>query len=928
MTQYVTEALLDQWKKQGKLKGYREVKFLKDSRGGPDPEKDTTKAGTIVSMSGKDAAFMVASGNVEYVKPRKGDVQPNTWKSGFHSHNTQPVKTKSRANPDREILIKRLKEANLSTKRFLKVGEDKAAFELEWEKHLYGPEDLSKYPRWGICGKDGLVLCDVDKPEMIKVFREQLPETLVAVSPRRGLPHFYYKVVGGDVSNKTLFLSPTDEEGAGEIRAQNYYLVAPGTTIKYKDLKTGEQKTGTYKIVEDRPIATISFEKFMEVITPYLGKDSSQRLTREIMEQGAEKGTRHAYGIKYATRLIRYEHLDPVASLDILKRWNQKCKPPMNEKDLERMVRNAVGYAQADTPLIPSTFEEQFWESPELVRHVFSDLGRRVKRDNITKASVFFSGLSTYLSDPLNLFEKGSSGSGKTYNAIETLEYFPQEDIWYLSGMSPKALVHQRSQLLDKDGNEIYLSDRPQKPKVRDFKKDEEGYKKALKEYEQQNKIWSKRLRESYHYINIENRIFVFLEAPDPETMRMLYPILSHDKRRVEYRFVNRTATGGLRTELVVIEGFPTAIFLTTDRKYTEELATRSFTVSPEESTEKFTAANKLTNLKAALPWKCKLETPRFLAIKNLIQNIKEKLKTEDIDVIIPFLALHEPFPKDISRDMRDFSHFTQFLKSFTILHLFQRPVLIMGEKKYVIANNYDVLCCYQIFKELIESTRTGTEKRILNFYRDFIMGNVKLYVSSLTTAFNIKNKVPISDFTIRKWLNRLNEIGYVEKREDEEDKRKNIYIPLVEKPQEKPANVCDYEKKIELLSILEKGFKLWLNEYLLTNSGNVKKNVCSEDEIQSTELTDYILLDEKKALSFEESVFKYLDKPKLSQDSENKPKNICVPEKQVKANNSYFDSKPRTCPVCGGDMPLSQLSNIDGKPACKSCAKKLEISQ
>ncbi|MBA7485040.1 hypothetical protein ES707_20574 [subsurface metagenome] len=585
------------------------------------------------------------------------------------------------------------------------------------------------------------------------------------------------------------------------------------------------------------------------------------------------------------------------------------------------------GTHRDDKPLIPSTFEEQLWKSPELVRHIFSDLGRRVKRDNITKASVFFSGLSAYLSDPLNLFEKGSSGSGKTYNATETLEYFPQEDIWFLSGMSPKALVHQKSQLLDKDGNEFDLADRPQKPKKRDFKTEKE-YDNALKEYEQQKKVFSKRLRESYHYINIENKIFVFLETPDPETMRMLYPILSHDKKRIEYRFVNKTAAGGLRTELVVIEGFPTAIFLTTDRKYTEELATRSFTVSPEESTEKFTAANKLTNLKAALPWKCKLETPRFLAIKNLIQNIKEKLKTEDIDVIIPFLALHEPFPKDISRDMRDFSHFTQFLKSFTILHLFQRPVLIMGEKKYVIANNYDVLCCYQIFKELIESTRTGTEKRILNFYRDFIMGNVKLYVSSLTTAFNIKNKVPISDFTIRKWLNRLNEIGYVEKREDDEDKRKNIYIPLVEKPQEKPANVCDYEKKIELLSILEKGFKLWLNEYLLTNSGNVKKNVCSEDEVQSIELPDYILLDEKKALSFEESVFKYLDKPKLSQDSENKPKNIYVPEKQVKANNSYFDSKPRTCPVCGGDMPLSQLSNINGKPACKSCAKKLEISQ
>jgi len=832
--------------------------------------------------------------------------------------------------PDREVLIQRLKEAGLSPRRFLKVRENKAAFEPEWQNNLYTPEELKDYPRWGIAGGEGLVPLEADKPEMVNILRNILPPTLEVITPRRQLPHFFLKIPDGEIPNKVLHL-PNDEEGAGEIRAKNQYFVAAGTTISYNDLQTGELKTGTYKILHDRPIAEIFSSDFMRAVTPYLGKDSSQRITKDIMQNGAEKGTRHAYGIKYASRLIRYEHLDPVASLDVLKRWNEKCKPPMAEKDLERMVKNALGYAQDDLqddkPLIPSTFEEQLWKSPELVRHIFSDLGRRVKQDNITKASVFFSGLSAYLRDPLNLFEKGSSGSGKTYNAIETLEYFPQEDIWFLSGMSPKALVHQKSKLLDKDGNEIDLADKPQKPKKRDYNEESE-YKKAIEEYKQQRTEFNRRVNGSYHYINIENKIFVFLETPDPETMRMLYPILSHDKRRVEYRFVNKTATGGLRTELVVIEGFPTAIFLTTDRSYVEELATRAFTVSPEESPEKFTEANKLTNLKAALPWKCKLETPRFLAIKALIQKIRETLKNEEIDVIVPFLGLHELFPKDISRDMRDFSHFTQFLKSFTVLHLFQRPVLIIEEKKYVIANNYDVLCCYQIFKELIESTRTGTEKRILNFYRDFIMGNVKLYVSSLTTAFNTKNKVPISDFTIRKWLNRLNEIGYVDKREDDEDKRKNVYVPLVEKHEEKPENVCDYEKQIELLSILEKGFKSWLNEYLLTDSGNVKKNVCSQDEIHNVKLTDYILLDEKKILSFEGSVFKYLDTPKLSWNPENKPKNVCVPEKKAKANNSFFDRKPQTCPVCGMDMPLSQLSNIDGKPACKSCAKKLKAQE
>ena len=860
---------------------------------------------------------------------------------------TQTANTKYAANPDRRTLIQRLKEANLTLKRFLKVGKDKAAFEDKWQNNLYTPEELKNYPRWGICGGDGLVPLEADKPEMVEVLRTVLPPTLEVITPRRRLPHFFLKVPDGEVPNRVLHL-PNDEEGAGEIRAKNQYFVAAGTTIKFNDLKTGELKTGTYKILHDRPIATISHADFMKAVKPYLGKNSEQRITKDIMQNGAEKGTRHAYGIRYATRLIRFEKLDPVAALDVMKRWNQKCKPPMNEHDLERMIKKAMEYAfddqQEDKPSIPSV-----WVSPELVRHIFSDLGRRVKRDNTTKAAVLFSALSAYLSNPLNLFEKGSSGSGKTYNAIETLEYFPQDDIWFLSGMSPKALVHQKSQLLDKDGNEIFLTDRPTKPKKREYKTENE-YDNAVKEYEKQKKIFSERVLGSYHYINIENKIFVFLETPDPETMRMLFPILSHDKKRIEYRFVNKTQSG-LRTELVIIEGYPTAIFLTTDRKYVEELATRSFTVSPEESTEKIGDANKLTNLKAAVPWECKLETPRFLATKRLIQNIKETLKNEQVDVIIPFLGLHEIFPKDVARDMRDFAHFTQFLKSFTILHLFQRHVLVMENKKYVIATNYDVFCCYKIFKELIELTRTGTEKRILDFYHNFVKNKEFCYVAELTSDYNAENKVSISDYTIRKWVDRLNQIGYVEKREDDADKRKIVIIPLVKETTEKRDNACIFENHEDMVSILEKGFNSWLDRYKKTNIGKLNENVYNPKEIHNAELTEHILLNEKTLFSFVENVFQYLSEDVLTPDSENNPKNTCIDQnhifshklnchicgKTLQSNyfkvdnnpvcfNCYFNTKSQTCPICGGDMPLSQLSNVNGKPACKSCAKKLEV--
>lgn len=320
---------------------------------------------------------------------------------------------------DLNILVQRLKEVNLTTKRFLKVNEEKRAFEKEWHNKLYTPEDLKSYPRWGICGRDNLVLVDVDNEEMEKILREKFPATFETISPRRKLPHFYFKVVGEKVQNKTLFLQDK-EDGSGEIRSQNQYLVAPGTIITYRDLKTGEQQTGNYRITQNRTITTLTYTDFMNIVTPYLGKKSSQKLTGEIMRDGCKKGTRHFYGIKYASRLTRYERLDPIATLDIMNRWNQKNQPPMSDKEIQRIINNAVNYAQQEYQEDRGRIEEQVkkmkeeeelkneidetvekWLGKETYHKFLQTIGYTVKRDKITKQFDFLVLISAF-GDPLN----------------------------------------------------------------------------------------------------------------------------------------------------------------------------------------------------------------------------------------------------------------------------------------------------------------------------------------------------------------------------------------------------------------------------------------------------------------------------------------------------------------------------------------------
>jgi hypothetical protein len=168
------------------------------------------------------------------------------------------------------------------------------------------------------------------------------------------------------------------------------------------------------------------------------------------------------------------------------------------------------------------------WRSANLIDYVLSDLDRRVKRDRPTKLSVFFAGLSAYTREPINLFLKGESGVGKSYNVVETLKYFPREDVWFLGGLSPKALIHEHGVLLNKHGEPLDLSEKPIKPKKRDYESEKE-YREALKEYREELKAYAEEIREAYTLINLRHKILVFLEAPEYETFRMLFPILSHD---------------------------------------------------------------------------------------------------------------------------------------------------------------------------------------------------------------------------------------------------------------------------------------------------------------------------------------------------------------------------------------------------------------
>jgi len=572
------------------------------------------------------------------------------------------------------------------------------------------------------------------------------------------------------------------------------------------------------------------------------------------------------------------------------------------------------------------------WQSQNLIEYVLNDLEKRVKKDKATKLSVFFTGLSAYLPEPINLFLKGESGIGKSYNVVQTLQYFPKEDVWFLGGLSPKALIHEHGQLLNKNGEPLDLEDKPVKPKKKDYASEEE-YKEALKEYREELKAYAEEIRNSYTLIDLRHKILVFLESPSYETFRMLYPILSHDTEEIEYKFVDKSERGPLRTRRVRIRGWPASIFCTVDRQYMEELSTRSFTLTPEASKEKIEQANILTNLKASFPWEYTEESEESKTIKALIGSLKRQLTRSKTDVVIPFSNLYELFPKEITRDMRDFTHFTQFLKAITVLHFYQRPFMKLGDKRFIVSTVEDVGKALEIYSEVFETTRTGTEQRILRFYHEIVKTKEGWYLNEITAKYNeLHKEKPLSSDTISLWLKRLSEIGYVDIQKDSEDKRLNVYRPLILE-EEKGEIHRVLKNRGELSSKLEKGFKEWLTKYPKNTPffyyKKISENTWGEAQI-SIEEASRIILGEASTEIFSsisnKGFFGYFSEPNLGLKTEKGFEEERKTEIRGISANSEDELKRNICDKCGVELGV-KLHMVPGKGEmwlCEKCSKEL----
>lgn len=426
-----------------------------------------------------------------------------------------------------------------------------------------------------------------------------------------------------------------------------------------------------------------------------------------------------------------------------------------------------------------------------LIKTVEKYLSTVIADDEPLTKRILRCGLSAYTNDPINLAILAPTSEGKTYTAVKVLEIFPEGDVIFIGRMSPAALIHDRGTLVDSKNHEIESELRSLRNELN--AESDKGRKSEILEQIQ------KRYTDSRKLIDLTGKILLFLDSPNIELWDRLKPILSHDKKEIEFRIADKGKNGELRTSHVVIRGWPSCIFCSAKNEKRspiwEEIETRFIITNPNMSVQKYRLANKLTGRKKGIP----------SFIQNYMQNGKEenlaksciealKLKIQNLSKIgnpvwNPFIdIISEVFPNDQGITMRNFSRFTSFANIETLINSDSNLKLIFcpkgGEEiTHIITSLQDI----QNTITLMGIDSTIPEHKI-KFVKDILnpiyleSSRIAVDTEQMAKKFKSVYNKPITPKKIlENFLYPLRDYGIIDCKDDDEDRRKKIWYTVVD---------------------------------------------------------------------------------------------------------------------------------------------------
>ena len=458
--------------------------------------------------------------------------------------------------------------------------------------------------------------------------------------------------------------------------------------------------------------------------------------------------------------------------------------------------------------------------SDDFIEYIVQSVKKTVKSEDVLIRQILYTAFSSFIEDdPLNLGILAPTSEGKTYPIVESLKYFPDEDILYIGQMSTKVLVRQKGILIDKiDGTPIEDKIEELNKKIRELTKQRNSsFDKTIKaeindEIEGIEEEIKNLYQNSKTLIDLRGKILVFLEPPHHELWSLLKPILSHDKKEIEFPYVNTTEKAGIQTKDVVVRGWPSCIFCSAkDESRWEiwsEIKSRLLITSPNMIPQKYQESNQLIAKTKGLPniiqEQIIISDDEINATKQCVLFLKQKIndlknrntKNNKISLWIPYYdLLQKILPANKGTDVRFAKKLFSLLNVVPIVKNNQRMMINLEGETSIIASlndlkevlsitqNFDGIPKYKIefFNEIfytLYETKTEPDSNIDNSKTEEIKAVTSKQVCEF---FKDKKGKPISTDSLKKtYLNQLINEGLIDHTPSNIDRRQDIYYPLI----------------------------------------------------------------------------------------------------------------------------------------------------
>jgi len=399
-------------------------------------------------------------------------------------------------------------------------------------------------------------------------------------------------------------------------------------------------------------------------------------------------------------------------------------------------------------------------QKPLSIEELQRILDTTIKSDTANKTITFLAMLLTYTDcEQLNIGFLAESSTGKSYIPLEVSWYFPSEDVIKLGYASPTAFFHDWGRI------------------------------QTFESFEGQ--------KEAKIFVDLANKILIFLDMPHPGLLERLRPLLSHDEREIEVRITDRTQKFGLKTKTVVVRGFPTVIFCSANEGLNEQEQTRMLLLSPEKTQEKLWEALLLKLEKEGDRQSfCRFmeSEPSRVFLRARVQAIKS--------AGVKFIVIPEDLRKEIlkrfmqgrkwlqPRHLRDVSRLLGLIKAHALLNLWHRE----RQGDTIIVNAEDVEAGFKLYEVIAEANELGLAPELLEVYKAIEEdGKEDGYtIAEFQRLYLQVFHKPIGYDKARKMLANLASVGLLTEDVDSKDKRRVRYLRVgVQVKVHAPSSLC-----------------------------------------------------------------------------------------------------------------------------------------